>query len=347
MSGPVASGDAAQPGTWPALPPWLAPTAAALAAQRDRWTHAWLIEGQRGVGKRALALDLARTLVCEARRADGRACGACPGCVWAAAGQHPDLRLVEPVDIDDEGRATPVDAIRIDAVRALTQWAQVSSHRRGAKVAVIVPAERMNGAAANALLKTLEEPPAGTYLLLVAHQSARLPATVASRCRRLAVGRPEAGEARRWLAAQGVADAGTLLAQAGGAPYVALALADAALQAERSAWLAALARPEALSPVALAARVELGGREERRDRLAAALDWLLGWTADLARLAAGGDVRANPDQEDALRTLAAKVARISLFRYHRQVLAQRSLLAHPLQPRLVAELLLADYRALF
>jgi DNA polymerase-3 subunit delta' len=318
-----------------------------VLAQRERWPHAWLIEGPRGVGKRALALEFARALLCESPRPGHRPCGACPGCLWVAAGQHPDLRRVEPVDVDDEGNVTPAEVIRIDAIRRLSEWTQITSHRRGAKVAVIVPAERMNAAAANALLKTLEEPPPGTFLLLVAHQSGRLPATVASRCRRLAVARPPADVAARWLAGQGVTRADSLLAQAGGAPLLALSLADPALQAERGAWLAALAHPETLSPVALAARLDLAGRDERRDRLASAVDWLVAWTADLARVVAGGAPSRHPEHGEALQALAGKVARISLFRYHRQVLGQRLLLAHPLQPRLVAEALLADYRALF
>ena len=332
---------------WPALPPWLEALAAATLAQRERWPHAWLIEGPRGVGKRALALEFARALLCEAPRAGFRPCGACPGCTWVATDSHPDLRLIEPVEVDEEGNATLTDVIRIDAIRSLSEWAQITSHRRGAKVAVIVPAERMNGAAANALLKTLEEPPPGTFLLLAAHLSGRLPATVASRCRRLAVPRPPREVALRWLAGQGVAAPETLLAQSGGAPLAALALADPALQAERAAWLGALARPEALAPVALAARIELGGRDERRDRLASAIDWLVGWTADLARVRSGGEPQLNPDHGPSLRALATKVARISLFRYYRRLLGQRTLLAHPLQPRLVAESLLVDYRALF
>jgi DNA polymerase-3 subunit delta' len=153
--------------------------------------------------------------------------------------------------------------------------------------------------------------------------------------------------ALRWLSGQGVAAPEALLAQSGGAPLVALALADPAMQAERAAWLGALGRPEALSPVALAARIELGGRDKRRDRLASAVDWLVAWTADLARVRSGGEPQLNPDHGPTLRALATKVARNSLFRYHRRLLGERTLLAHPLQPRLVAESLLAEYRALF
>jgi DNA polymerase-3 subunit delta' len=332
---------------FPALPPWLEATAGELLSQRTRWPHAWLIEGPRGIGKRALALAMARALLCEAPRPGGAACGTCEGCHYVAAGQHPDLRLVEPVEVDDEGNVEPTEFIKIEAIRRLQDWTQVTSHRGGAKVAVIVPAERMPVASANALLKTLEEPPPGTYLLLVAHQSGRLAPTIVSRCRRLPVVRPDPAVARRWLDGQGVSGAEALLAQARGRPMIAVELADPALQAERRAWLAALAHPETLSPIALAARVELGGKDERRERLAAAIEWLVAWTADLGRVEAGGEAVAHPDQTQALAALGPRVARISLFRYHRRLLGQRLLLAHALQPRLVAEALLAEYRSLF
>jgi len=332
---------------FPALLPWQAQSAREALAGRRTWPHALLIQGPAGIGKHVLALHFAQALLCEEPRADGLACGACPGCRYVIAGQHPDLRVVEPVDVDDDGTITPRADIPIAAIRALTAFAQVTSHRRVAKVALIAPAERMNAAAANALLKTLEEPPPDMYLLLVSGQPGRLPATVRSRCRVFDVPAPPTAQALAWLAAAGVADGASVLAQAGGAPLAALALADAALQAERAHWLAALGRPEALSPLALGARIESAGRDVRRDRLAAAIDWLSSWTADLARVAAGGEARANADHARALAALAPRVARVALLRYHRRLLRQRAWIHHPLQPRLVVEALLIDYRTLF
>ena len=113
-----------------------------------------------------------------------------------------------------------------------------------------------------------------------------------------------------------------------------------------SGWQA-LAKPKSLSPVALAARVEAGARDERKERLGLAIDWLAAWTADLARVAAGGAPLRNPDFAAALAALAGTVAPIALFRYHRSLSRQRALVAHPLQPRLVAEALLIGYRDLF
>ena len=327
--------------------PWLAAIERELLATGARFPQALLIEGPAGIGKRVLAMRAARARLCESPRVDGSACAACPSCGYVAAGQHPDLRVIEPVAYDEEGNATPQDVIRIEAIRDLTEWSQVTSHRRGAKVAVIAPAEAMHFAAANALLKTLEEPPAGTSLLLVSSQPGRLPATIRSRCRRLVVPLPAADRAREWLAAQGVGDAGSVLAQAGGAPFLARHLADPARQAERAEWLRMLAAPERLDPVALAARIDLAGKDERRGRLADALDGLIAWTADLARIAAGGTPVRNIDFAPTLTRLGPRVARLSLLRYHRALLRQRTLLQHPLQPRLVAESLLIDYRTLF
>jgi len=337
---------AAARGASPDVLDWQRPIVAELAARRERWPHALLITGPRGIGKRVLADALARARLCEAPAGDGSSCGRCASCRYVDAGQHPDLRIVEPVDMTDDV-AKPVEWIVVDRIRALTRWAQLTSHRGGAKVAIIDPAERMNAAAANALLKTLEEPPPATYLLLVSHQPGRLPATIRSRCQVVAAPLPTTAQGAQWLAAQGVRDATALLAQANAAPLAALALADPAYQAERALWLKALAAPATLSVAALGLRIDAGPREGRKERLAAVIEWLIGWCADLARVRAGGTPVRNPDHGTELSALATSVAGLPLFRYHRRLLDQRALLAHPLQPRLVAEALLIDYRALF
>jgi len=205
----------------------------------------------------------------------------------------------------------------------------------------------MNAAAANALLKTLEEPPQGTYLILVSDEPGRMPPTLRSRCRKLAAPLPTREDSLAWLEEQRVDAPELALAQAAGAPLRALALCAPVVQSERRAWLAALAVPDRLSAPALAMRIDAGGKDERRARLAHALEWLIAWTADLARVAAGGTVRLNPDAAAALERLAMRVAPIALFRYHRALLQQRAMLSHPLQSRLVAEAMLLDYQALF
>lgn len=330
---------------WPALLPWqVAAAHDALGRGRAAWPHALLLTGIPGIGKRTLALNFARALLCESPRPDGSACAACPSCGYVTAGQHPDLRMVEPFDIaDDEVKV--LDAIPVDHVRRLTEWTQVTSHRGVAKVALITPADLLNPTAANALLKTLEEPPAGTYLILVTARPGRLLPTVRSRCLRLPAPVPTADAAGAWLAGQGARDTDALLAQAGGGPLVALALQD--LQQERSTWLTALGKPRSLSPVTLASRIEGSPKDERKALLALVIDWMAAWVADLARVAAGGTPARNPDHAAALGALAPTVAPVALFRYHRSLLEHRALVAHPLAPRLVAESLLIRYRELF
>ena len=337
----------------PASPPWSAPLLwqgawlSRVLTGRDRAHHALLVTGRGGIGKSVLAMNLAQGLLCEAPRDDALACGRCAGCTYVAAGTHPDLRVLDLVDTDDDGEPKAVQEIGIKRVRALIEMLEVTAHRAGRRVGVVVPAERLTTEASNALLKTLEEPPAGTTLILVAHQPGRLLRTVTSRCQRLPAPVPTPAEAIAWLAAQRVADAPGALAEAGGAPLAALGLAEPEGRAERKAWFDALAHPERLAPMALGARIDAAGKDERKPRLAAGLDALVAWTADLTRVAAGGRASRLPSYEPALAALAPRVARIALCRYHRTVLFQRAHLAHPLQPRLVAEALLADYRALF
>jgi DNA polymerase III subunit delta' len=314
---------------WTGFLPWQRDAARTALQHRDRWPHALLITGREGIGKRTFALEIARSLLCETPDPEGFACGTCASCRYAAAGQHPDLRVVEPIEVDDDDVATPSLWINVAHIRALIEWSALTSHRRVAKVAVIVPAERMNTAAANALLKTLEEPPAGTYLILVAHQPGRLPPTVRSRCQWLVAPAPDAAAARAWLIEQQVAEPDRILAQASGAP------------------LAALASPQTLDPIEIAARVDRAPRDMRKALLAAAIDWLVVWCTDLAFVQAGGEATHNPDYATPIASLALKVAPLPLFRYHRSLLQERAQIAHPLQPRLVAEALLFQYQQLF
>jgi DNA polymerase-3 subunit delta' len=332
---------------WPTLPPWLEAPRDGLLAQRGRLPQALLITGAEGIGKHAFALHLAAAMLCESVLPDGKACGRCASCTLAMRDTHPDLRRAEPVTFDEDGVPTAQDAISVDMIRALIDWSQLSSHRGGAKVAVIAPADLLNPSAANALLKTLEEPSGRTAFVLVSARPDLLPPTVQSRCARVALPIPARDAAERWLDAQGVRDASRRLAEAGGAPLKALGLARSPTANLRLGQLDELARPDRLSPVGVGARIEQAGKDERRQALADVLHALSTWTADLAAVASGGGARFHADRAEALSALARRVARVPLFRYHRALLQQRALLRHPLQPRLVAESMLFGYRELF
>lgn len=224
-----------------ALPlPWL--DAALDSARRLDSAHALLIHGPAGAGHFEFAVLLAQRLLCEGDApADGRrmACGRCTSCHLVANRSHPDLRTVLPAalrvqrgwtdeadHIPPKGDAKPSRDLRIDQVRAAIDWAQQTSGRGRGKVLLLHPAEALNVPSANALLKTLEEPPGAVRLLLTCPDPEHLLPTVRSRCQRLALGLPPIDQARAWLQAQGLEAPDALLALAGGSPLEALAWAQ-------------------------------------------------------------------------------------------------------------------------
>ncbi|MGE0384810.1 MAG: DNA polymerase III subunit delta' [Gammaproteobacteria bacterium] len=202
------------------------------ARAAGRLGHAVLLAGARGVGKEQFALALAGGLLCQAPT-DAGGCGICRACAMFAAGSHPDFMRL--------GCEEDSDTIKVDRIRAVVEFMNLSRHEGVYKVVMIAPAEAMNRAAANGLLKTLEEPPAGAIFLLVAHEPGRLPATVRSRCQRIAMRAPEA-MARAWLEDQLGAQAPVddLLALGNGAPLAALALSGTDAVARRRSLAADL-----------------------------------------------------------------------------------------------------------
>ena len=176
--------------------PWHRAVFDRLLAGRERQHHALLLSGPAGIGKAALAMELARARLCERPAANGSACGRCDACAWFDAGNHPDFRLLTPGGDEraaaEEGEAAPAARggksgkpsreIRIEQVRALDTFLEVGSHRGGARVIVVEPADAMNAVVANALLKRLEEPPPGLVFILATTEPERLPPTVLSRC---------------------------------------------------------------------------------------------------------------------------------------------------------------------
>lgn len=186
----------------------------------DRVPQGLMIVGPPGAGKGALAGAYARSLLCSAPGAGGAACGRCHACRMVAAGAHPDLTRVEV----QEKRTR----ILVDQIRELSGFMGLSRSQGAFRIALIEPAEAMGEAAANSLLKTLEEPPPGAVLILVTAHPARLPATIRSRCQIVRAPLPERAKARAWLA--GILpeeDLDMALALGGGSPLRARSLAEA------------------------------------------------------------------------------------------------------------------------
>lgn len=181
--------------------------------------HAVLIHGPEGIGKSQFAHEIIRAQVCSQPTAEGLACGQCHGCRMLAAGAHTDVTRVCP----EEGKKN----IRIEPIRQLTEFMSLSTSHATRRIAMIWPADAMNLNAANALLKTLEEPPGPALIVLVTAHPARLPATIRSRCQMLRLPRPERTQAKQWLREQGITqDSDLLLALAQGSPLRALQYQD-------------------------------------------------------------------------------------------------------------------------
>ncbi len=234
--------------------PWLAaPLQHALQSQRG---HALLVQGSPGIGALPFTLSLAQSWLCE-RAAPGAtpaalqpACGRCTSCHLVGNHLHPDLFVLMPETLrrlhawplrDDkadgeDSKRKPSKQVRIDEVRALIDWTTRTSARGRGKVAVLHPAESLNLQSANALLKTLEEPPPGTRLLLCSADPARLLPTLRSRCQLFGLASPDEAVATAWLAEQGVEQAAVLLAACSGRPLDVLDWTQAGVDA--SAWAA-------------------------------------------------------------------------------------------------------------
>ncbi len=172
--------------------PWLEVTFKQLSARiaADKLHHALLIQGPSGLGKSNFALEFSQLLLCKARQGH-QVCGHCQSCLLNAANTHPDLHVVE------SDKQIGVDQIR-EAIKKLVS----SAHMSGAKVLIIYDAHTMTESSANALLKTLEEPTANTFLLLTTDKPERLLPTIKSRCEKLALPLPSLDLTLAWVKTQ-------------------------------------------------------------------------------------------------------------------------------------------------
>jgi DNA polymerase-3 subunit delta' len=328
--------------------PWHAAELKALLARKERLPHALLLRGPGGIGKLAFAETVAKALLCERPAADGEGCGLCSACQWMAQAGHPDLRRLEPEsfarqDATEAGAEEASDKkeklstqISVEQVRSISDFIHMTSHRGGMKVILIHPAEALNIAAANALLKNLEEPPPQTCFLLVSHRWHQLLPTIKSRCQHIGLAPPSIEAARQWLAGQGVPNPAVALAHAGGAPLLAAGY-DEAYWKRREWFLKSLVQKD-MNAMALA-------NEIRGDEPAMVVGWLQKWAYDVARHQASGAVSYNPDFADAIAALARRVDRLDAARFLRRMVRLQRIVAHPLNARLFFEDLLLSYAA--
>jgi DNA polymerase-3 subunit delta' len=308
--------------------PWLQDAWRRLGENRERLPHAILLSGVRGLGKNALAHDLARTWLCLQPKG-GRACGECRSCQLLAAGNHPDLAVVRPLE---EGKS-----ISIDQIRELRHFLSLTPHTAPRKVVLLSPAEAMTLAAANALLKQLEEPPPGNILLLVSAQIDRLPVTIRSRCTRVDIAAPAPESAQAWLEQRGMSarDAEQLLPNAGYAPLRAQFLYNEGFLEQRRQWMAdvaSLARADG-DPLACAGRWTAQGAET-------SLTWFYGLLRDVLCYRVQGpssSALANGDLEAQLGAALERVPLQAVAELASTVVEALRLLGSGLDQRLLIE----------
>lgn len=307
-----------------------------------------LLTALRGTGEAEFAERVAVSRLCAQLQSDGDACGLCNDCRWFVAGTHPDFRRLDPEFAqENEDRNADDDAapdkkkartqISVDEVREASDFLRLAAHRGRARVVMIHPAHSIHLAAANALLKVLEEPPPGALFLLVTSQPTRLPATIRSRCVTIALPKPTPAQAAAWLAGAGLQDASLALAQVGGAPAAALALGE-------RYWTVR----EGLMPFLTGhdrSWLEAAARIVETD-LAHLVHVLQTWCWDLASARFRGPVRYHRDRSAELGRTAPAVEPIELADFARKLSGARRLLGHPLNPKLFAEDLLMSYSRL-
>ncbi|MDQ6972482.1 MAG: DNA polymerase III subunit [Mariprofundaceae bacterium] len=278
---------------------------------RKRLHHAWLLHGPGGIGKRMMARALAADYLCEVNQGNPsssrEACGACHACRMMAAGSHPDFMLLER-EWNPKTKRINRD-VNIEQVRRMLGFLSLSGQESARRVALIGDAGRLNGQAANAMLKGLEEPSQGSLLLLVCEDALALPATVRSRCLLQAMSTLNADDVRDILQAMPIADHSLDFAVqlADGRPGKVAALADAAVADALLDWHTLLARPasldigkaqqwisrhvqqvphELIAAVALSAAEPLlcrAGDTQRMDAVFDALRQLAAWPQDVIR----------------------------------------------------------------
>lgn len=313
--------------------------------------HAILLTGTSGIGKSRFAAAMAQRLLCESERSPvDAACGTCEACRLFASGNHPDIRHVIPeADAETDGaeagegdKKKASSQILISQIRALEDFVYIGGHRSSRRVIVIEPAEAMNLAAENSLLKMLEEPPAGVCFILVSDRWRKLLPTIRSRCRTIALGRPDAEQAKQWLVAQGASKALPLLSLTGGTPIRALEEFERGRMTAFDDVTSSLldARADFLG---LAARWEGLVKKDgglRMEELVATIQKCL---FDLASFKLSGRLRFLVGREAQAAAIAKAADTEAMIGYYQELMRVRALANHPLNPRLFLDDIAARY----
>ena len=336
--------------------PWQRAFWQQLLHSRRFWGHALLLKGKQGAGKYDFARQLAKSLLCSSPATGRQACGQCASCGWFEQGGHPNFYQIVPEALsavagesagkeesdEKSGAATkksPSQQIGIEQIRKLNDFVYLTGHQSGFKIVLIYPAEAMNTAAANALLKKLEEPPPEVLFILVTHQAQHLLPTIRSRCQQRAMPLPDATASVAWLRQQGISNPEVRLAAAGYAPLSALLLAQGGDAQALEQFIRHVADPKRLDPLQLAEALQ-------QSNLPVVVNWLQKWCYDLISYRTTGKVRYFLQQLPAIQTLGGQLDPLACGAFCRELNNRQKLAHHPLNPRLFLEDLFIAYAAM-
>jgi DNA polymerase III subunit delta' len=304
---------------------------------KNRFRHAYLFTGPQGIGKRTLALNFFKALNCQAPPQPGQICNACPVCARIGRGEHPDLDLLHA---DQEG-----GTLRVDQIRALQRNLSLTPYEARFRMALLLRFEEANPSAANALLKTLEEPSPQVVLILTAESAERLLPTIVSRCEVVRLGPVPLQTVRENLHSRwglSTEEANLLAHLSGGRIGYALKLHQESEKLEqRQSWLDELSRLLTSNRVARFAYVETLVKDKETARQVLQL-WLSFWRDIMLRTSGASAPLINLDRAEEIEKISSG---IDLHTAYRTVNALQRTITHlegNVNPRLAAEVLVLD-----
>jgi DNA polymerase-3 subunit delta' len=302
-----------------------------------RLAHAILLSGPTAIGKLDFCLAFIQRLNCTHPTIDDHACGECKNCHLFKAKTHPDIRLINVDEEINQDKKTQnkLEQIKVDDIRDINQFMTLSRQQGAYKIICINHAETMNINAANALLKTLEEPSENAILFLITHRADALLPTIRSRCQTWKFNLPDEQRSLRWLSnQQKQVDWQTLLKVAGNRPLMALDLHRSGLGENRAKYYKDLG--QFFQGKTKVIKLSAKHQEENLERLVA---WQQAWCTDLIRCHYDNEpvTLENPDIRRSLHSLVGRVDLHSLFRYMDKLIELRRFSSAPLNKRLFIE----------
>ena len=303
------------------------------ARNADHLAHAVLLTGSDGIGKNHFATLLANSLLCEQVDSNGYACGECKSCKVKKSNAHPDYKFV--------GLPEGKKQIPVNAIRQLTDFLVLSRSYEGYRVVVISDADKMNDNAANSLLKSLEEPPPKTVIILVVDQLTRLPTTIRSRCQIMAMNKPDKTTALAWLEQQNLQHSTEMmLSLADNKPLLAKELdTNEELLEQRSKFakdvMAVLQDTRSVTEVA---------KEWEKADLSTLLNWQMKWVHAVVKTASV-ETEENPSTNKFLAQIKSSIKNTeSLWKLYTDLLHLKSMTDYPLNRLMFTESMLLLWR---